>query len=205
MSKWNKLDLLIAQVRYRAIEPYAHGDVVCDIGCGQEAAFLKQYSFRFREAYGIDHRISDQVIGNIVLKNNRNTDLIELPDNFCDTVFMLALLEHLEKPQKMFDEAYRILKPNGVLVLTTPTRAAKPVLEIMAFQLHMINREEILEHKHYYSKDEIYVLFEKCGFCDPHYRTISFGMNSIAMACKTEKENTLDMLAPPFSAKKGER
>lgn len=39
--EWNKLDQLIADIRYRKIDRYVpESGIVCDIGCGRNAAFL---------------------------------------------------------------------------------------------------------------------------------------------------------------------
>lgn len=37
-----------------------------------------------------------------------------------DTVLMLQTLEHVEEPLVALSEAYRVLRPNGLLVVTTP-------------------------------------------------------------------------------------
>ncbi len=44
---------------------------------------------------------------------------IPLKNNSVDSVVCFQLLEHLPNPQKAIDEIYRILKPNGVCLLTT--------------------------------------------------------------------------------------
>jgi len=41
-------------------------------------------------------------------------------DNTFDVVYSFYLIEHLEKPKKMFDEMYRILKPGGLMILWAP-------------------------------------------------------------------------------------
>ncbi len=41
-------------------------------------------------------------------------------DNSFNTVVMCELLEHLKKPEKALDEAYRVLRRNGRLVLSMP-------------------------------------------------------------------------------------
>lgn len=45
---------------------------------------------------------------------------IDLPDEKADLVIMTEVLEHLENPQQALSEIYRILKPEGKLLLTTP-------------------------------------------------------------------------------------
>ncbi len=56
--------------------------------------------------------------------------------------------------------------------------------EFHGFRLHIMNEEEILEHKHYYNKKEILSLLKKNGFVDIHYKKFCFGVNSVATAIK---------------------
>jgi SAM-dependent methyltransferase len=43
-----------------------------------------------------------------------------VPDNLFDTVISFEVLEHLPHPQIALKEIYRVLKPEGVLILTVP-------------------------------------------------------------------------------------
>lgn len=45
---------------------------------------------------------------------------IPLPDESVDLIIMTEVLEHLKNPLNALKEAYRILKDNGLLLLTTP-------------------------------------------------------------------------------------
>ena len=45
---------------------------------------------------------------------------ISLSDNVFDIVIATAIIEHINNPDKLISEAYRVLKPNGLLILTTP-------------------------------------------------------------------------------------
>ena len=45
---------------------------------------------------------------------------IPLGDGSADLVFVTDVIEHLVHPGHMLDEAFRILKPGGVIILTTP-------------------------------------------------------------------------------------
>ncbi len=44
---------------------------------------------------------------------------IPMKDNSVDTVLCTQVLEHVQNPQKVIDEIKRVLKPNGVCILTT--------------------------------------------------------------------------------------
>lgn len=45
---------------------------------------------------------------------------LPITDSVADTVVSLSVLEHLREPQTMLDEAFRILKPGGHLILQVP-------------------------------------------------------------------------------------
>ena len=51
----------------------------------------------------------------------------------------LTVIEHFERPRVHVAEMYRLLRPGGTLLLTTPSRRARPVLEFMAYRLHLID------------------------------------------------------------------
>lgn len=107
-----------------------------------------------------------------------------LPDCSVDTVFLNAVLEHLPDSYSVLKECKRILKTNGKIVMTTPTRLAKPVLEFMAFKLHIINEDEILEHVHYYNKKDIIDLADKLEMKLNKYKFFEFFMNSLIVYVK---------------------
>ena len=46
------------------------------------------------------------------------------PDSSFDRVFLLDVVEHVPEPLEMLSEAHRVLKPGGILVLSTPDRWA---------------------------------------------------------------------------------
>ncbi len=45
---------------------------------------------------------------------------LSLPDNSVDAIICIAVLEHVEEPQKAMKELYRILKPGGYCYLYVP-------------------------------------------------------------------------------------
>jgi 2-polyprenyl-3-methyl-5-hydroxy-6-metoxy-1,4-benzoquinol methylase len=47
---------------------------------------------------------------------------LSFPNNYFDCVFAAEIIEHLEKRKQLLNEIYRVLKPNGYLILTTPNK-----------------------------------------------------------------------------------
>ena len=86
----------------------------------------------------------------ILLKNHDIESIKELPfaGNEFDIVTMLAVFEHLEPGniQRVFSEVYRVLKKDGLLILTTPAVWSDRLLRVMAI-LNLVSKEEISEHK----------------------------------------------------------
>lgn len=181
MKNWNILDRLIANIRYGQVNKFVkEGQVIADIGCGREAAFLMSHRKTISKGFGFDFRIDNKNIENICLINNKGGgSKLPLPDNSVDTVFLNAVLEHLTAPYEVLEECKRVLKENGRVVMTTPTRAAKPVLEFMAFKLHIINEDEILEHQHYYNRSDVLELAAKLGLRLEKYKFFELFMNSL--------------------------
>ena len=78
---------------------------------------------------------------------------------------MLALIEHLDPSKliELFSEAYRIMVPKGVLILTTPSSWTNGLLRWMA-RINLVSLEEIEEHKYAYTLPLIGWYFGKAGF-----------------------------------------
>jgi SAM-dependent methyltransferase len=47
-------------------------------------------------------------------------DMPEIPSESADAVFLVSLLQHIPSPQKALDEAYRVLRPGGILFVNVP-------------------------------------------------------------------------------------
>jgi SAM-dependent methyltransferase len=163
--------------------------VVADLGCGFDARLLRQLDAegRLDQGIGIDLAVgpvpSDSRLTTIAADLN---EPLPIPDHVADAAVSLAVLEHLTEPRGHLAELHRILRPNGVLLLTTPTARAKPVLEFIAYRLHLIDAEEIRDHKHYFSGPELNALVVDAGFDRSRvsWRQFSFGFNQLLVAQK---------------------
>jgi len=100
------------------------GDVMLDAGCGSGRVF--QYGFgageRPRLIAGVD--VYAEMRGNRNVDAAARADLAALP--FRDGAFDIAIsshvAEHLTRPDRVFGELGRVLRPGGVLLVLTPNR-----------------------------------------------------------------------------------
>lgn len=162
---------------YKVLGQMKHCKTIYDLGCGR-GALVHNLIAKGYDAYGIDLQQGERVI-----QADLNGEL-PIPSNSVDCVTSLANLEHLEKPDTNLREIHRILKPGGKLVLTTPSTAAKPVLEFLAFKLKLIDEREILDHKRYYSKKTLHQAVKAAGFSSFKVSYFQLGFNLQVIATR---------------------
>lgn len=143
---------------------------ILDIGCGEHPLFL--INIEFNEKYGIDRMVKEGVINNkgrenIILKRcdvQRDT-LRSFQEGYFDVVTMLAVFEHLE-PEVLVElvrEIRRVLKVNGVFILTTPTPWGDVILKTLS-KWRLINNVLFEEHKAVYDTERIASIITKGDF-----------------------------------------
>lgn len=122
--------------------------VLYDLGCGEKPykTLFEQYCENY---LGVDwsnslHEISADVLANL-------NEILPIDSSSADTVVSISVLEHLSEPQNMLNEAYRMLRPGGNIVLQVPFQ----------WRVH----EEPYDFFRYTSHGLKY-MFEKAGFAD---------------------------------------
>lgn len=180
------LEPLLRSLRLRqVIAEIPPRSIVLDIGCGRQAAFLHAIAPKINQGFGIDFKVENAQVGNIKTFQTILDDQLPFGDNYFDVVTMLAVLEHIEYEKPILEEIYRVLKPNGKLVLTVPSVWAQPVLEFLAFKLRIVDQGEILDHKRYYDRRRLRtVLTIDSPFRNFHHRYFQFWMNNFCTVVK---------------------
>jgi SAM-dependent methyltransferase len=100
-----------------------------DVGCGEGApALFIQNLAGFEHVWGIDIDAqaleAAKALGVSAVACNLDAPGLPFPDTSFDGVFAGEVMEHLLDTDHALSEFYRVLRPNGVLVVTTPNLAS---------------------------------------------------------------------------------
>jgi ubiquinone/menaquinone biosynthesis C-methylase UbiE len=113
--------------RYAIINNYISGKIVLDIASG-EGYGSNLMSNKAAYVYGVD--IDNITIQDAKLKYKKenlefltgSANEIPIKDNTIDVVVSFETLEHHDKHHEMMVEIKRVLKPNGILIISTPDK-----------------------------------------------------------------------------------
>jgi 2-polyprenyl-3-methyl-5-hydroxy-6-metoxy-1,4-benzoquinol methylase len=184
---FNPIDRLVRRLRTRSVRHLVPaGSRVLDVGCGLENWLVRTMTTTDRSAWAADSLGIDPDL-EVEDDHGRRTTIDDiattLPGAF-DVATSFAVVEHLP-PSTVTAHLVAIgatLRPGGRLVLTTPTRRAKPVLEFLAYRLHLISEFEIRDHRRYYDVDDLTTLLSAAGFEQIDHATFQFGLNQRVVA-----------------------
>ena len=92
-----------------------------DIGCGNGSLTQELQELGY-DVHAVD--FSDEpkeLLKDRFTKIDFQNDNLPFENNTFDIVFSKSVVEHLKEPDKIIKEAYRVLKPGGIIVTLTPS------------------------------------------------------------------------------------
>ena len=149
------LEKFLQTYRFNKVKKFLSGDVL-DFG-------------------GNEGELKPLVKGDYVVVNYDHTPML---GRMFNTIVLLAVLEHIEVRDVpvLFKKFKDCLRKEGVIFLSTPAPVSKPVLEILAF-FRLLDKKNIEEHKHYWSKNELFRLARDSNYEVIEYRKFQLGFN----------------------------
>jgi SAM-dependent methyltransferase len=156
-----------AQRANRLIPAELRAGRILDIGCGSYPYFLSHTVFQ--QKFAVDQLPPNELGQRLDIQwytlDLNSTPKLPFEDNFFNAVTLLAVVEHLN-PNSMaalFQETYRVLQPNGVVIMTTPAAWSDGLLKMMA-RIGLVSAEEIHEHVFAYNLPLLGWYFGRAGF-----------------------------------------
>ncbi|MCJ7789154.1 MAG: class I SAM-dependent methyltransferase [Candidatus Atribacteria bacterium] len=125
---------------------------ILDVGCGTgiNLDFLQKYGNVFGVDFSKEAKKFCKMRGYKIIQ--ANAEKLPLKENTFDLITALDLLEHLDDNMAI-SEFYRVLKPDGYLILTVP-----------AFTFLWSKHDEALHHKRRYDKNQLKNVLKSNGF-----------------------------------------
>jgi ubiquinone/menaquinone biosynthesis C-methylase UbiE len=138
------------------------GGRLVDLGCGTED-FLVPLLEWADEIVGVDLL---PLTGNYhrYIEANLNKE-IPLEDSSADVVISRYALEHMEFPNRLFEEIHRVLRPGGATLLLTPNVLYYPyaINHLLSGVLNQKTRMKLVEKVSGRESDDIFPVFYGCN------------------------------------------
>lgn len=181
------LEYVLSEIRFMTAKRYIENDsIVADLGCGYNGSFLKKISNKIKLGIGYDVSCTNKhKPKNIILKRADINKKINTNKNHFDTVIALAVIEHINNPQSFLKNIRGMLKNHGKLILSTPHKNGRFILEVILYKLGFISKDEINDHKNYYDKNTLARLIKRSGYKIIEIK--SFGIAWLNIFCLAEK------------------
>lgn len=183
---YTAFDRFVAWCRFRAARPHIRpGSRLCDIGCGLDARFLRYLKGHIRLGLGLDYQPSPRSANGPVVVLTDITSGFPVRSGSFDHAVMLAVLEHLARPEAVLREAHRILAPGGSLVMTWPNATVDPILDVL-HRIRVVSDEmESEQHEQRISLERLETMLREIGFERLMHRTFELGLNNLLVAHKS--------------------
>ncbi|MFQ5858364.1 MAG: class I SAM-dependent methyltransferase [Anaerolineae bacterium] len=181
--------------RYAMVEPFLRGKVL-DIGCGNAATALSLESVQ--RYVGIDYRPTlvahqrEQFPQHEFYVCDVDHEPLPLREMRFDTVLMAAIIEHLANPGWVLDQVTGHLRPEGRLVITTPTPRGERV-HWLGVRVGLFHPHAAEEHKGAYDRQCLEGLLAAHGFSVVQYRPFELGANQLVVCRPADATHSQSM------------
>lgn len=143
-----------------------------DVGCGD--GVIEYYiKTKVKKIYGIDNNPKEletsRQRGIITKLVNLDSELFPFKNDYFDVITCLDVIEHVLDPRVLLKEIYRVLRKEGLLILSTPNiRFSDHIYELLVKgTFPKTSLDPLLYdggHIHFFTYSDIHLLLEQTGF-----------------------------------------
>ena len=152
-------------------------EVVVDIGCSN-SALVELLPDKSKYTIGID--VDIDALKSISKRSAKlqlihaQAESLPLKTEFAEVVLLLDVLEHTQDEKMVISEAHRILKPNGLLIMSIPNKGLFSFLDPQNLSHRIKAGNKKIVHRHYSEKDIRRLLFRIFTVETKHYGGLFF-------------------------------
>jgi len=178
-------DYLIQSWRFQLARRWIPlGSRVLDIGCHQ-GEFLKMLGQKISPSVGIDplYHGNATSYGHQFLSQEFQEPL-PFEDASFDVVVLLATIEHMQEKSAVASEAKRLLRTDGLVIITTPSLYVDQILSFLLL-IGLVDGMSLEEH-HGFSPDDLPAIFTSKGFRLKTRLKFQLGLNNLYIFERTQ-------------------
>jgi len=154
---------------------------VLDLGCGQ--ARILDFLGPIKEYLGIDYVTPPKVRHhkNVkFLQKETNVETLNKLKKKFDCILCLAFLEHVEKADLFISAMSKLLRPNGIIIITTPHPVGR-LFHNLGSKLGLFSPTASKEHKKFLNKKDFIEIAKQKDLKLIKYKKFLMGFNQLVV------------------------
>jgi len=168
--------------RFRQAARFIPSDAaVLDVACnlGRLSEFLPENS----DYTGVDispaaiHRAKSHYPQRRFIIADLEDPVKEIVQQF-NAITMLAFLEHVSSPARVIQDLLPLLKPEGIIIATTPAPISRKIHDVGA-AMGLFSRSAADEHHQFLNKEALFQIGIQNGLTIAHFERFMFGLNQL--------------------------
>jgi len=178
------LSSYLREKRKKIVKNFVKGDVL-DLGCGK-ADFYELYRDKITSYYGVD--IDTEIVKALQAKfpeckffrYDFDEDTLHFDMKF-DCILMVGLIEHLYNQKHIMKQVKNCLKPEGIIVITTPTPLGNDIVHRYGSKINLFSPRAADDHVVIYNKKRFEILAKDIGLKIEKYKSFQLGCNQLVV------------------------
>ncbi len=150
----------------RQHRPFQAGDRVLDVGCGPFGLITAVDGFC--ERYGVDSLIDfyreQNDMGEAIHYSKQMGETLDFEDEFFQVVTCINMLDHTRRPEAVWQEMWRVLKPGGLLLLEVDIFSGLRFYKKRLKRWWRVVRGRVEKHPYTFHMRHIDRAVKECGF-----------------------------------------